>query len=285
MLEVVSAGGANNEGINCMAVDNDLNVLVGGWYLLDITIGNQNFTSNGSADIFIAKFEPGSGFDWADSYGGTGYDEAQAMSIGWIADGKDEEYNSFIVAGTFENEISFPNFTLLSDGFDDGFILQHDSNGSVDWVTQIGGAGTLRINDCQVINPGICYFAGDFVDELRIGNKTYDPVGGYDLFIANLGHSIGINDPIYEQNHLFKIIPNPVKSFTTIGYNLDTESKVLIDIRDQNGKWIHNIINNTQTKGEYKIEFDATDLPQGVYLITMKTGNQIQTQKMINLSK
>jgi len=285
LVEVISAGGTNNENIGCMAVDSDLNVYIGGWYMLDITIGDNSFSSNGGMDIFIAKFEPGNGFAWASSYGGIGDDEAQAISIGWIADGKNEENNSFIIAGTFENEISFPNFTLLSDGFDDGFILQHDSNGTVDWATQIGGAGTLKMNDCFVIEPGICYFVGDFVDELKIGNKTYNPVGGYDLFIAMLGHSIGINDPIDERNHLFRITPNPVKSFATISFNLDVESKISLDIYDQNGEFIQNIINRIRPKGEHNVQFDISDLPQGVYLITMKTGEQMQTQKMIKLSK
>jgi len=282
LVEVISAGGTNNENIGCMTVDSDLNVYVGGWYMLDITIGDNSFSSNGGMDIFIAKFEPGNGFAWANSYGGIGIDEAQAISIGWIADGKDEENNSFIVAGTFENEISFPNFTLLSDGFDDGFILQLDGNGSAEWSHQIGGSGTLDINDCIVDQEGRCYFVGAFVDELKIGSKTYNPVGGYDLFIAKLGESIGIDETNeYGQNHLFKIIPNPVKSLASICYTLDAESKILLDIYDQNGKFIQSIINGIRPKGEQNIQFDISDLPQGVYLITMKINGQMQTQKMI----
>lgn len=285
LVEVISAGGTNNENIGCMAVDPDLNVYIGGWYMFDITIGENNFSSNGGMDIFLAKFEPGNGFSWALSYGGIGDDEPQGMSMGWIVGGKNNTDNPLILTGTFENTISFGNTSLTSDGFDDGFILQLDNNGSPEWTYQIRGSGTLRVNDCVFDDESRCYFVGDFVDELAIGNKVYNPVGGYDLFIAKLGESVGFDEPNeYRQIHLFDVSPNPAKSLVSISYRLNVESIISLDIYDPNGRFIKNIINGTQIKGEYDFQFDVSNLQCGIYLLTMRTDKQIQIQKMIKLN-
>lgn len=283
LIEVISAGGTNNENIGCMTVDQDLNVYIGGWYMLDITIGDNSFTSNGGMDIFIAKYEPENGFAWAESYGGVGDDEAQSMSMGWITNGKGKEDNTFIVAGTFQNEITFPNITMVSDGFDDGFILQHTVNGSVDWEHQIFGEGTLRINDCISENFGSCLFVGDFVDELRIGNKTYIPVGGYDLFMANLGAGIGIGDQD-DENISFNVYPNPVNSITNISFYSESELNVTIDIYDQNGKIVKNIEVEATPMSEFEYSMNITDLPAGIYFLKIITNNKVVSKKLVKLN-
>lgn len=284
-VEIVSAGGANNENIGCMSVDEEMNVYIGGWYMLDISIGEQNFTTNGGMDIFVAKFEPATGFVWANSYGGTGIDEAQGMSIGIIESSALNSNSSIILTGTYENTIAFGNTELTSEGFDDGFIVQLDLDGNIEWVHDIGGAGTLNVNDCVHDESGNCCFVGDFVDELRIGYSTYVPVGGYDLFIAKLDGLTGTHESFdIDQANRLTILPNPVRSKTTINYYLGVGSEVSIYLYDQHGRIVRQIMNKYQPAGDSSIDFDAENLTQGVHLVVIKTNKFTHSGKLVKIN-
>ncbi len=47
--------------------------------MIDITIGGNSFNSNGTNDAFLAKFEPGIGFNWSQQIGGEGLDEVMDL--------------------------------------------------------------------------------------------------------------------------------------------------------------------------------------------------------------
>ncbi len=82
-----------------------------------------------------------------------------------------------------------------------------------------------------------------------------------------------------EQNY-----PNPFNPSTTIEYYVPTNSHVNISIYDINGKKVKTLVNEIKNKGNYKINFDASDLSSGVYYYTIKGNNFSKTMKM-NLLK
>ena len=80
-----------------------------------------------------------------------------------------------------------------------------------------------------------------------------------------------------------KVYPNPFSGKTTIEYSLFNQDFVLLEILDINGKRITTLVNEKQHAGKYQIEFDASELPSGVYLYSLNTNHGIQTGKMILL--
>ncbi|MBM4167305.1 MAG: T9SS type A sorting domain-containing protein [Ignavibacteria bacterium] len=64
-----------------------------------------------------------------------------------------------------------------------------------------------------------------------------------------------------EQNY-----PNPFNPLTVIRYSLSDNSAVMLKVYDILGKEVVTLLNNEETEaGEYEINFDATNLPSGVY--------------------
>ncbi|KAF0147516.1 MAG: 5'-nucleotidase [Ignavibacteria bacterium] len=75
--------------------------------------------------------------------------------------------------------------------------------------------------------------------------------------------------------------PNPFNPTTTINYQLPADGFVTIKVYDIVGKEISTLVNEHKVAGKYKINFDASSLPSGVYIYSISTRGYAQTKKMI----
>ena len=82
---------------------------------------------------------------------------------------------------------------------------------------------------------------------------------------------------------IFLGIINPFNPTTTIEYEIPGRSKVEVKIYDLLGREIQNLVNEEQEAGVYQIRFDGSKLSSGIYLYTLKTGNNEETKQMILL--
>jgi len=81
---------------------------------------------------------------------------------------------------------------------------------------------------------------------------------------------------------LFNIYPNPFNSNTTISYNLPLPGNVTFNIFDHSGRSIEQVKRGWQHRGEYRLNWDASNYPAGVYLVSMKyEGGSMKTRKMV----
>lgn len=77
--------------------------------------------------------------------------------------------------------------------------------------------------------------------------------------------------------------PNPFNPATVINYSLPRQSNVIIKIFDVLGREISTLVNEEKPEGNYKINFNAVGLTNGIYFYQMKAKDFIQTKKMILL--
>ena len=93
--------------------------------------------------------------------------------------------------------------------------------------------------------------------------------------------SAASTNPVEEGFHTM-VWPNPFYGGTTISYTLPKESVVDIKVHNLYGKQLAHLVKATQHKaGEYRIRFDAAELPPGLYFYTLGTGSYTQTKKLI----
>ena len=83
---------------------------------------------------------------------------------------------------------------------------------------------------------------------------------------------------------LYQNYPNPFNPVTKISYVLPKESNVELTIYDIQGKEITNLINEKQESGRYEVDFNAANLPSGVYIYKLTAGN-FQSIKKLTLLK
>ena len=67
------------------------------------------------------------------------------------------------------------------------------------------------------------------------------------------------------QTELYQNQPNPFRQNTTFFYTLGTTGNVELNIYSMDGVFIDNAVRANQHKGEYKVEWDSKDIPNGMY--------------------
>ncbi|HCD51381.1 MAG TPA: hypothetical protein DEQ34_02970, partial [Balneolaceae bacterium] len=82
---------------------------------------------------------------------------------------------------------------------------------------------------------------------------------------------------------LFQNYPNPFNPSTVISYQLAESGDVALKIFDTMGREVAALVNRPQRAGLHAITFDASGLSSGTYFYQLKTGDFIQSRKMILL--
>lgn len=84
------------------------------------------------------------------------------------------------------------------------------------------------------------------------------------------------NNIVLQQN-----FPNPFNPTTSIQYSVSSSQFVSLKIYDVLGNEIETLVNEEKTVGSYKVDWNASELPSGVYLYRVNTGRSNLLRKMI----
>ncbi len=80
---------------------------------------------------------------------------------------------------------------------------------------------------------------------------------------------------------LFDNYPNPFNPSTSINYRTPVKSFVSLKVYDMLGKEVATLVNEEKGVGTYKIDFNATSLPSGIYFYRLQAGSFVETKKMV----
>jgi hypothetical protein len=75
--------------------------------------------------------------------------------------------------------------------------------------------------------------------------------------------------------------PNPFNPLTVLSYQLPVVSNVRLIVYDLLGREVAVLVNQSRDPGAYSLQFDATGLSSGVYLLRLTAGKFVQTRKMV----
>ncbi|MBT8378789.1 MAG: T9SS type A sorting domain-containing protein [Ignavibacteria bacterium] len=91
------------------------------------------------------------------------------------------------------------------------------------------------------------------------------------------------NESLPQEYKLEQNFPNPFNPSTTIEYSIKEKSPVLLIVYNALGKRVITLVNKLQPAGNYKINFEASSLPSGIYFFKLSAGGFSETKKMILL--
>jgi hypothetical protein len=124
--------------------------------------------------------------------------------------------------------------------------------------------------------------------------KKHDHVR--DFVLVSTGyyeHAEGGSGPMSARNvklsPTFKLsgYPNPFKSEIEISFALPKEADINLKIYDVSGKLIKTLVNKRTTSGYYSVNWEAKDLPSGIYFVKFQahtgfgTGEFTDTRKLV----
>ena len=90
-----------------------------------------------------------------------------------------------------------------------------------------------------------------------------------------------VSTEIPERFSLSQNYPNPFNPVTRIRFSVSSSADVKLQIFDILGKEIKVLVNDAFTPGVYEADFDASNLPSGVYFYKLTSGTFSETKKMV----
>jgi hypothetical protein len=105
--------------------------------------------------------------------------------------------------------------------------------------------------------------------------------GGTNHIFVDDSVLVNVNEPeIAGIFKLFQNYPNPVTSTTTISYQLQVSSLVIIKIYDFQGREVMTLVNEYQDAGLHTSELNLSNLQNGVYFYRMEAGQFNDIKKL-----
>jgi len=108
--------------------------------------------------------------------------------------------------------------------------------------------------------------------------KQIDFDGTYEFSFVIAVNSASVTTMDLEQNY-----PNPFNPNTNIKYQIGNDGFVNLEVINSLGEVVATLISEFKQAGTYQISFNGTNLSSGVYVYILKSGNFIQSKKMILL--
>ena len=187
-----SAGGTGyDEGFGVTAYPDDSVAITG--YFSGTAIFNKGepsqaeLISDGTYDIFIARYYTNGVLGWARRAGGSTDDAGRSVTA--LSD------YSAVVAGAYTGTATFGKYetnetTLIAGGNSDIFIARYDLNGSLLWAKRAGGTsseegrGITALSDDSTVVTG--YYSGSLVTfgPGEANETSYGTAGNLDIFVA-----------------------------------------------------------------------------------------------------
>ncbi len=180
-------------------------------------------------------------------------------------------------------------FTSFNSDFPGGGINSILIEDSVKWIGSSKGLISFNGKEWKVFNKGNSALPDDWVYTLAIdkyGNKWIGTISGGLAVYKENGIVTSNQEPAFSKPsefHLFQNFPNPFNPATTIQFSVPEKDYVTIKVFDIMGREVTTLVNEYKASGEYKVEFNASDLPSGIYFYKLQSGDFISSRKLILL--
>lgn len=154
----------------------------------------------------------------------------------------------------------------------------------------VSGGGGGNLDDYFVDYEHVTFSSGKHhftridVDGDELVVSATDEFGDQiDRFVINKFSQVAVDEeaPLPGAFQLHQNYPNPVRSETTIRYDIDAPSRAVLELVDVVGHRVATLVDRSHQPGSYSVTFDASQLASGFYLYRLASGSQVQTKEMV----
>ena len=263
-------GGDKDDNLFALTQTNDKGFIVGGSSNSSATDAKSETSKNGS-DFWVVKLDEIGNVQWQETYDYGKYD--MLSSIVENTDG------TFLIGGYAQSELkSNANGKTLGlktgkkekEGINDYIALKIKADGEEIWTQTVGSNGDEVLKKLFETRDGGYILAG--TSNGSISKDKNSVRGGQDFWIVKLKDK----EKKDKEKQKVEAIPNPALSYTNaiIGYEYKDGTVTLYDI---NGRSLQSV----KVEGERTVPINLSGLPQGVYLIEVKTNVSTDGVKVI----
>ncbi|HSD62184.1 MAG TPA: T9SS type A sorting domain-containing protein [Ignavibacteriaceae bacterium] len=166
------------------------------------------------------------------------------------------------------------NWTTETEINNKGFEVQRSGDQMSEWkrIGFVQGKGTITEKSVYTFDD-----ANPLNGRVRYRLKQLDFNGAYTYTQIAEVNAAPFNFAL-NQNY-----PNPFNPTTNIEFNVGQTSQVTLKVYDILGKETASLLNEYKNAGTYTVEFNASNLPSGIYICTLTAGNFTASKKLLLL--
>jgi len=171
------AGGPMADFITALALDNEQNITISGYFYDQISFGDTTLANAQGSDIFTARMSADGDLLWVVAAGGSSSD--QVFSADCDANG------NVLIAGSYYYNFTIGDTTLTTDNPVGVFVARFLPGGQFDQVFQLNGSYLTPEIHVIAAPSGNFYIAGNFSETITFGAKMFK-AGEFnqDIYIA-----------------------------------------------------------------------------------------------------
>lgn len=150
---------------------------------------------------------------------------------------------------------------------------------AIDRVSVSPESGTIQPGNSQTIN--ITFDATGLPDNTYTGEVNITSNGGN--ITIPIDYIVGVDNQIEKpiSFSLSQNYPNPFNPTTSISYSLPNSGKVKLSVYDILAREVKVLVDEFQSSGSYKINFDASELSSSTYFYKLESNGNIEVKKMM----
>lgn len=264
-------GGDKDDALFALTQTNDGGFIAGGNSSSGATDSKSKSNKNGT-DFWVVKLDKTGTIEWQETYN---YGEKDVLTS--IVENKD---GTFLIGGYAQSEAANGKLGAKSkiplkkgsdkEGINDYIALKIKATGEEIWTQTVGSKGDEVLKKLFETRDGGYILAGTSKGEASNDRKS--TMGGSDFWIVKLRDK----EKKIEEKQKIEAIPNPAISYTNVIVTYDYQ-KGTATLFDLSGRSMQTI----KLTGEKSIPVDLSNLPQGIYLIEIKTNVSTDGVKVI----
>jgi len=193
------------------------------------------------------------------------------LVVSWILNpGRTGEYATTTLINVDDNQVSY-----IANGIVDAFqiTLSHEAGVTVELT-----------NDAMVAQSVSDGITTTMIIVAPESSELFTASGDFEIveFLAASGEDyVDVSLGIPTSFALNAAYPNPFNPTTTIGYAVPFASDVRVVVYDMLGRQAAILVNSNIEAGNYSVNWNASDLSSGMYLVRMTAGDFTRTQKIM----
>ncbi|NQX96480.1 MAG: PKD domain-containing protein [Flavobacteriales bacterium] len=273
--------------------------ITAGFTSVDNGGGNYTFTSTSTGAVTndIWNFGDGtsaSGYSANHTFTANGTYVVSLMSSDSLAFFACYDYATvtIVVTGVTNPVPCQAGFVIYPDSLN-GIIVVNSSTGtnlSYFWDFGDGNTSTQQYPNYTYNTVGPFLLCLTVTDSLSGGtcSSTYCDSIGSNGIVFKSGFTINVQPPVVTgiENEIesvseLKVYPNPVKNNLTLEFTLIESSSVEVILTDLLGNKVAIVAAENMNLGSNKVNYNVSDISNGIYLLNIKTDNSLQVKKIV----
>ncbi|MBA3664159.1 MAG: T9SS type A sorting domain-containing protein [Bacteroidetes bacterium] len=236
--------------------------------------GNQNVTTAGATDAFVACYDASGNEQWVKRAGGSQIDRVRGIGT----DG-----TNLFITGQFGSTASFGSQSVTSADSSDIFVSAMDNTGSFLWTATVGGpadsletlgyeSGNSVIGDAS----GNVYATGSLLNGGVFSGFNVPHYTRTDAFVTKLNSTPqGIRENYLKEN--IAIYPNPSNGIFNLDVSRYPNETLEVTTYNSMGQKVASVIH----KPSSSINVDLVSQPNGIYFVEIKTTSRVVDKQKI----